>query len=487
MIDARQRLEPSAQRGTSAFRRFLPYTLVLSDAVLIYSAFILAYWIRYSLEIGPPIQQRVAFDAYQPLAGLLLGIMVGVLLLKGAYRTRMSTDVVDEFIAVFSAATISVAGIVVITSMLHQDQYSRGVVVYVWLLVIALVGLGRVLYRLLQGYCHRRGWGTRRVLVVGSSDAGKIAMQSMTNRPDLGYQLAGFVYHGPAAQIRDFGRFRALGTVSDIPELIESGQIDDVIIALPASAHEEVWPILALCEQHGVGLKLIPDLFEMNLSRVRVDDIAGIPLLDVRERPVRRLERVVKRVVDVGLSCLALLITLPLTVLIMLLIRLETRGPAVLRQERMGTGGQAFRCYKLRTMRRDADELRPALQSMNDTAGPIFKIKDDPRQTKIGRRIRRWSLDELPQLLNVLKGDMSIVGPRPPLPAEVAEYEGWQLRRLEVKPGMTGMWQVSGRSDLSFDEMVLMDIYYVDNWSLALDARILLRTVFAVLGRHGAY
>lgn len=487
MLETKQTLETSPQRGRSTFRRLVPYSLVLSDAILIYIAFVLAYWVRYSLGVGPQIQQRVAFDAYQPLAGLLLGIMVLVLLLKGAYRTRMSTDVVDELTAVFSAATVSVAGIVVITAMLHQDQYSRGVVVYVWVLVIVLVGFGRALYRAVQGYCHRRGWGTRHVLVVGASDVGKIAMQSMTNRPDLGYQLAGFVYDGSTPQIRDFGRFRALGTVSDIPALIEGGSIDDVIIALPASAHEQVWPILALCEEHGVGLKLIPDLFEMNLSRVHVDDIAGIPLLDVRERPARWLERGAKRLIDIVISCVGLLVSLPLIVVLMVLIRLESPGRSVLRQERVGAGGRAFRCFKLRTMRLDADELRAELQHMNETGGPLFKIKDDPRRTRIGRRIRRWSLDELPQLVNVVKGEMSIVGPRPPLPIEVAQYETWQMRRLEVRPGLTGIWQVSGRSELPFDEMVVMDIYYVDNWSLALDTRILLRTVFAVLGRHGAY
>lgn len=490
MIDAREPAEaqpPSTRNEGRSLRRFLPLTLALTDGLLIYAAFALAYWVRYSLAVGPLIQQRVSFAAYQPLALLLLGIMMSVLLIKGAYRIRMSTDVVDEIAVIFSAATITVGAIVVITTMLHQDLYSRGVIVYVWVLVIALVALGRAVYRGIQGYCYRRGWGARRVLVVGATDAAKMAMQSMTNRPDLGYHLVGFVDHRAAPHIRDFGRFRALGTVADIPDVIERAAIDEVVIALPASSHEQVWPILSVCEQRGVGLKLIPDLFEMSLSRVQVDDIGGIPLLDVHERPSRRLARLAKRVVDIMIAGTAAILSLPLMLLLMALIRLETPGPALLCQERIGAGGRRFTCFKLRTMHAGAHEQVAALQHLNDTEGPLFKIKQDPRHTRVGRRIRSWSLDELPQLFNVLRGDMSIIGPRPPLQAEVERYEPWHMRRLEVPPGLTGIWQVSGRSDLAFDEMVMMDIYYVDNWSLSLDARILLRTIIAVLARHGAY
>jgi exopolysaccharide biosynthesis polyprenyl glycosylphosphotransferase len=487
MIEASERPTAGAITRRVGLRRFLPWTLALTDVALIYAAFALAYWVRYDLEIGPQIKSRVSFEAYQPLALLVTAIMVVILFTKSAYRPRLSTDVVDEVGTIMSAATLTVGLMVVVTAMLQQEQYSRAVTVYLWVLLIVVLSLGRALYRAIQGYCHRRGWGTLRVLVVGATDAGMMAMQGMMSRPDLGYQLAGFVYDRPGAQVRDFGRFRALGTVGDIPALIEEGSIDEVIIALPASAHEDVWPILTLCEQHGVALKLIPDLFEMSLSRVQVDDIAGIPLLDVGEKPLRRIARLTKRIVDVTIAGIMLLLTLPLVCALVVLIRLESRGNAILRQQRVGLGGKPFTCFKLRTMADGADELRPALQTLNEAQGPMFKIRNDPRLTRVGRWMRVWSLDEIPQLINVLLGDMSIVGPRPPLPVEAAEYDARHMRRLEVKPGMTGIWQVSGRSDLPFDEMVMMDIYYVDNWSLALDVRILFRTVTAVLRRRGAY
>jgi lipopolysaccharide/colanic/teichoic acid biosynthesis glycosyltransferase len=187
------------------------------------------------------------------------------------------------------------------------------------------------------------------------------------------------------------------------------------------------------------------------------------------------------------LATLLLILTAPITGLLGLLIRLESQGPAFLRQERVGVNGKPFTCLKLRTMRVDASDVQASLQAMNESDGPLFKLRNDPRCTPLGKRIRRWSLDELPQLWNVVRGDMSLVGPRPPLPHEVAKYDQRQMRRLEVKPGMTGIWQISGRSDLSFDEMVMMDIHYVENWSLGLDVTIMLRTVAAVLARHGAY
>jgi exopolysaccharide biosynthesis polyprenyl glycosylphosphotransferase len=314
-----------------------------------------------------------------------------------------------------------------------------------------------------------------------------MVMQSVMQRPDLGYQLSGFVVDHGFPLVQDFGRFRALGTVDEIPDMVEAGQVDEIIVALPASAHEAIAPILGVCERHGVGLKLVPDLFEMSLGRVRIDEIAGIPLLDVKDRTLRRLERLLKRVADVVVAALLMVVTLPLVLIVALLVRLESGGPTLLAQTRVGVGGKRVQCLKFRTMRRDALEIQKSLDEYNEADGPLFKMRNDPRCTRVGKRLRQWSLDELPQIWNVLVGDMSLVGPRPPLPEEVARYDDRQFRRLEVKPGMTGIWQVNGRSDLGFDEMITMDLYYVQNWTLLLDFKILSRTLVAVLRRHGAY
>jgi len=468
-------------------RRWTAVFLLGLDAVAIVLALAGAYWLRYSARLGPAIRDRVDFTAYEPLAVLLLAVMLAVLFAKGAYRLRMATEVVDEVLMVFSAATLTIGAIVVIAAMVNKYVYSRGMIVYLWILLVIVVAGSRALFRAAQAMFYRRGVGVRRLAVVGATDAAKLVMQSVIGRPELGYQLVGFVDHRPAVAPRDFGRFRALGLLSDLPGLVDLHEIDEVIMAVPAAAHADVWPVLGFCEERGVLVKMVPDLFDVSLGRVTVDTIAGIPVFGIQDRPLRSIALGVKRTIDILIAGSLLVLALPVIVVLATLIRLESTGPVLLLQQRIGVGGRVFGCLKLRTMRPGADRLQPDLLPLNEADGPLFKIRDDPRHTRIGRHIRRWSLDELPQLWNVVIGDMSLVGPRPPLPSEVARYDTAQMRRLEAKPGLTGIWQVSGRSDLPFDEMVLMDIFYVDNWSLALDAKILLRTVKAVLFRHGAY
>jgi exopolysaccharide biosynthesis polyprenyl glycosylphosphotransferase len=218
-----------------------------------------------------------------------------------------------------------------------------------------------------------------------------------------------------------------------------------------------------------------------------MDDIAGIPLIDVVESPLQGLNFLLKRFLDVVFALLALLVLSPLFILVSLAIRLDSTGPIIIAQERVGRDGRSFPFYKFRSMHQDAEKQHATMQQQYGSDGRIFKHKQDPRRTRVGRFIRRLSIDELPQLFNVLRGEMSLVGPRPALPNEVTRYESWHHKRFDAVPGMTGLWQVSGRSDLNFDEMVLMDIYYIDNWSLTLDLKILLRTPAAVLTMRGAY
>lgn len=470
-----------------AARRWVAVFLVALDAVAIVLALAGAYWLRYGIKLGPAIRDRVDFSVYEPLAFLLLVVMLSVLFAKGAYRLRLATEVVDEVVMVFSAATLTVGAIVVITAMVNKYVYSRGMIVYLWLLLIVAVAGARALFRAGQAMSYRKGLGVRRLAVVGDTDAGKLVMQSVAGRPELGYDLVGFIDHGDVPQPRDFGRFRVLGRISDLPRVLDQHDIDEIIIAVPAAAHADVWPVLGSCEERGVLVKMVPDLFDVSLGRVSVDTLAGIPVFGIQDHPLRGFALGAKRACDIFVSLALLIISLPLLGVLALLIRLESAGPIILAQDRIGKGGRSFGCLKLRTMRPDAEELQPQLLPMNEADGPLFKIRDDPRLTRFGRHIRRWSLDEIPQLWNVVVGEMSLVGPRPPLPAEVARYEPAHMRRLEAKPGLTGIWQVSGRADLPFDEMVLMDIFYVDNWSLALDVKILVRTVKAVLFRRGAY
>jgi exopolysaccharide biosynthesis polyprenyl glycosylphosphotransferase len=263
--------------------------------------------------------------------------------------------------------------------------------------------------------------------------------------------------------------------------------VDEVIIALPSAEHERVLEIVALCQGGGVSFRLVPDTFDLTLGTLDVDNLAGIPLIGLREHALHGLNRWIKRSIDIVVSAAALLVAAPIMVLVALAVCLDSRGPIFFPQERVGLKGRVFRIYKVRSMHVGADRMLNTLQQNNEAGGVIFKMKNDPRRTRVGRIIRKLSLDEVPQLWNVLVGDMSIVGPRPPFPREVALYEDWHHRRLEVVPGLTGLWQVSGRSDIPFDEMVMLDLYYIENWSLGLDLKIILRTIPAVLSMRGAY
>jgi len=327
--------------------------------------------------------------------------------------------------------------------------------------------------------------GGDRVLIVGAGELGRAVMRNLVARPELGYRVVGFVDDDLSKG--DLGRFKALGGLESIGGIVKGERVDEVIITLPWTYHRTIMGLVRSCESLGVRARVVPDVFQLSLNRVDMDDLGGIPLMGLKETRLPRLAQVVKRVMDFAFASLALLITAPLLLLVAVLIRLNSPGPALFRQKRVGQGGRLFEIYKFRSMRVGAEEEQALLMDQNESSGPLFKMKADPRVTGLGRFLRRSSIDELPQFFNVLRGEMSVVGPRPGRPTEVAEYQPWHRQRLEVPPGITGLWQVSGRSELTFDEMCLLDIYYIENWSLGLDVSIMLRTIPRVFMAEGAY
>jgi exopolysaccharide biosynthesis polyprenyl glycosylphosphotransferase len=335
-------------------------------------------------------------------------------------------------------------------------------------------------------HAYRRGLGARRVVVVGATPTGKIVMQNMASCLGRGYQLLGFVEEQAGAPWR-FGRFRCLGTIAELERVLAQQRADELIVALPAASHARTAEIVAHCQRAGVAVKLVPHHLDWRLSRVHIDDVARVPLIEVRAARRGALQLAFKRGLDIVVAALALAAAAPLMAVTALAIRLDSPGPIFFRQERLGQAGRPFTILKFRSMSVDAERRLSLLRDQNEASGPIFKIRNDPRATRVGRVIRTLSIDELPQLWNVLRGEMSLVGPRPPLGSEVAHYEDWHRRRLDVTPGITCLWGVSGRSALDFEEMVMLDLYYLDNWSLGLDLRILLRTALSLLRPSGAY
>jgi exopolysaccharide biosynthesis polyprenyl glycosylphosphotransferase len=385
-----------------------------------------------------------------------------------------------------TSLTIGLSVLVPYYFVFQPPSNSRLLVPFVWFCSIVMLSLGRMVLSALVGMLHRLGLGETRVLVVGSGRLGKMIMQHIVATPQLGYSIVGFLHdmHEPPG---DFGRFTMLGSLEDLALVIRSMQVDEVIIALPSELHQQTIRSVRLCERLGASFKLVPELYELSLSRIDMETIEGIPLLGIKQKPLNRIQRAVMRATDIVGAVLILLLGSPIWLCFALLIKLTSPGEVILRQTRVGLDERKFTCYKFRSMQKNAEQVLASLMAQNEAQGPLFKMKDDPRVTSIGKFLRRTSLDEIPQLFNVIKGDMSLVGPRPPLQREVAQYEEWQKGRLAMKPGMTGLWQVRGRSDLSFDEGVLMDLYYIENWSLRLYYHILSRTIPAVLFSRGAY
>ena len=345
----------------------------------------------------------------------------------------------------------------------------------------------RVLLNLYLRGLRQKGIGVDRVVVVGAGEVGRTVIRNILAAPDFGYQIAGFVDDNPQRGQQQIGPFQGLGSIDDLPRILEEQHVDAVIITLPWQYHRQIVRVLAQSRHAGVRAYIVPDFFQLRLTDVMVEELNGLPLLGMKETRIIGWNLTIKRAMDLLLGSLAIILLSPLWLLIILAIKVDSPGPALFRQTRVGKNGELFDVWKFRSMVEGAEEQLPDLERLNEADGPLFKIRSDPRITRVGRVLRRLSLDELPQLINVLVGDMSLVGPRPALPREVNAYSDWHHRRLEVTPGITGLWQVSGRSHLTFDEMVLLDIYYAENWSIGLDLLVLLRTIPKVISGEGAY
>jgi len=278
-----------------------------------------------------------------------------------------------------------------------------------------------------------------------------------------------------------------LGTVSQLGQILDDNVIDEVIFAVPRERLPHIEGAFRLCQEQGANARVCLDLFHVAGSHVALGEMDGLPMLAFTRAPTDEVALLFKRAFDVVASAVAVLLLSPLFVATAIGVKLDSPGPVFFSQTRVGKNGRPFKMLKFRSMHIDAEERLDSLRTQNEVSGPVFKMRNDPRVTRVGRFIRRTSLDELPQFLNVLSGEMSIVGPRPPVPSEVRQYQRWQRRRLSVKPGITCTWQVSGRSDVSFDQWMKLDLEYIDTWSLWGDIQICFRTVPAVLLSRGAH
>ncbi len=471
-------------------QKWTPVIAMLTDIFLVNIAFLLAYWVRYDLQLfrGVDPAFEVPYQVYLPFVVLFTVLLLMVYRQAGFYRLRRRISWFDEFYAIVNGTATGTIITIVFIFLYRPAFYSRIIFIYAAIFSVILLGLSRFLTMRLITQMRRRGVGVKRMVIVGAGEVARAVMRTVVAHPETGFEVLGFFDDHPGKGGEDIGRFKALGSIDqNLINYLNDVDIDEVIITLPWQYHRKIMSIMAQCQRQNIRVRIVPDLFQITLSQMHVEEIAGVPMIGIKETGISGLNQFIKRSLDVIFSVVALIATTPLMGLIALMIKMESPGDIFFRQERVGKNGQRFELYKFRSMIDGADAMKKDLAALNEADGPLFKIKEDPRVTRLGKWLRRSSLDELPQFYNILRGDMSLVGPRPPVPNEVEQYKEWHKRRLEVSPGLTGLWQVSGRSGLTFDEMALLDIYYIENWSLGLDAKIIIQTVPRVLFGQGAY
>jgi exopolysaccharide biosynthesis polyprenyl glycosylphosphotransferase len=448
--------------------------ILVTDVALVAGAFMLAYLGRFSIDDSVP---TLGLDKYVRLA-LLQGVFTALLMaMHGLYALERPQTWPVRLRGIASSTSTALVLVITLSYFLGDQAFSRLWLASGWAAAILALAIWRAVAH--RGYETLRDAvaPSNRVLIVGANRLGR----ELADELQGSYQVVGYVDNGSDLEHLDLP---LLGPIAQLEEVVQAHAVDELIIALPANRREQVSRLLARGFRRHVQVKLLPDLPSLLPDRFEVHEIGGRRYIGFV--PVAAVSWA-KRALDLSAVCLGLLLASPVLLAIALAVKLDSPGPVFYRQVRVGKDGRHFWMFKFRSMCVDAERRLEELRAQNEASGPLFKMRKDPRITRVGGVLRRWSLDELPQLLNVLRGDMSLVGPRPPLPKEVERYEDWQLGRLRAVPGLTGLWQVSGRSEVPFHDMVRLDLHYIRNWSLALDLEILLRTVPTVLTNRGAY
>jgi exopolysaccharide biosynthesis polyprenyl glycosylphosphotransferase len=466
--------------------RLLWLLLILSELILVAISFEIAYLIR---SVWPGL--TLFFLAPGTVAALLLisaVLWVGTGLVLGVYRGPENFDFLRTIRRILAQTFWFALLFATAIFLLKLGEISRSFVGLFIILNLTLQAGYRLSAHRMREFLQRGFTGHRFYLIVGTGRTAAEVARLLEKNQDHGDRVIGFLREEPGKQLED-AVLRERYPVEDLTELhhmLEEHIIDEVLFAVSKPRLEKMEELFLTCEEQGVKTRILLDFFPHFQSEITLDRLEHLPLLTFSNAPENEYLLFLKRAFDFSFSMLLLLLALPLLLILGLAVKLTSPGPAIYRQLRCGLNGRKFWLYKLRSMYQDAERDQRLLSHLNEMDGPVFKINRDPRVTAVGRFLRRTSLDELPQLFNIVKGEMSFVGPRPPLPEEVAQYERWQRRRLRMKPGLTCLWALEGRSELSFARWMKLDMDYIDHWSLALDFKILLRTIPRVLTGRGA-
>jgi len=469
-----------------------------ADAVAILLAYVFSYYISFLLRqqynlgmmayaTAPNLQELLYFSQKNLiLIGSYIPIWIIVLSVRGAYtqfRTMTFFATLGIIIQTGVIATFALGTLIFVLKLELTSRLFIGVftAMTVLLLLIERAFMNRLLDRV-----HQLGYNQINLLIVGTGKRAREFIQTVDSHANWGLRIIGLIDDEHGMFGKEIEGYRVLGRLQDIPFILHRKVIDRVIFVVPRLWLNRIDEAILACEREGIPTSISMDLYNLRIAKVRQTNFSGFPLLEFETFAAKEWQLFAKRAFDIAFSLLMLAVLGPFLAILAVAIKLSSPGPVLFRQKRCGLNGRQFTLYKFRSMVDGAEIKRRELEKMNEMDGPVFKIKRDPRVTPLGRIIRRLSIDELPQLFNVLAGHMSFVGPRPPLAVEVEMYKLWQRRRLSLKPGLTCIWQVSGRNKISFERWMEMDLEYIDNWSLWLDFKIMSKTILVVLFGYGA-
>ncbi|MCD6326195.1 sugar transferase [bacterium] len=452
--------------------------LVISDIVAVSASVICTFFIRTellaSISFVTPFLHDISI--YIKTIPFVCALWVWIFAAKGLYRPRRGISAIGEFREIVRSITFGVV-IIMAASFLSKFDYSRLIMLSFWICNIITIGSSRAIIRYFQKKIMQKEHGKNRVVVVGTGETARLIVERIKNAEEFGCQVIGIVDDNAQLLSKQeiFG-IPFLGQIDDLPSLLKKESVGEVFLAKPDMKHERILNLVAACDDSSASFRIVSDLFEIMTGKANIDNVADIPIIDLTSPKDDQLRRLSKRLMDLSLSAFFLAISLPIWAVVSTAIKLDSKGSVLFRQTRIGQHGAEFIIYKFRTMFSDVRVFEHA---------PTHK--EDARITRVGKILRRTSLDELPQLLNVLIGNMSLVGPRPEMPFIVAQYNTWQRKRLDAKPGITGLWQVLGRKNLPLEENLQYDFYYIKNRSILMDITILLKTVRVVIMSKGAY
>lgn len=462
----------------------------VADALTTLISFVAAYYLWKLLRRMTPGWQIGSEIVLDPLQLTIMTVSVAVWVLifscQGAYTYQRFTSFTTETKIVLTTILWGSLFLIGLIFFLRPGYIPRSLVAIFIVTNVGLLMSEKYLLFIVANIIRRRGKNRKRVLVVGAGRQAKQFMETIWRQFHWGLDIIGFLDFAKDNVGREIYGKKVLGTIHDILPVLHEQPFDEVIIAVSTRRLGEVREVLEACELEGVQVRIISDFIGRIAKKFRADLIYGLPIISIGYVPENQVALAVKRGMDIIFSLFALILLAPFFLIIITAIKLSSPGPAFWKWNWVGPSNKPYHAWKFRTMVVGADKMKAQLAGLNEMTGPVFKIARDPRVTPIGRFLRKFSLDELPQLWTVLKGDMSLVGPRPPMPNEIVRYESWHRRKLSIKPGLTCLWQISGRNKINnFNDWVKMDLQYIDNWSLGLDIKIIFKTVIAVLRGTG--